>query len=34
MIEEGATAEEIKESGQEDVSSFLERRKPYLLYEE
>ena len=34
MIEEGATAEEIKESWQEDVSSFLERRKPYLLYEE
>ena len=33
MIEEGATAEEIKESWQEDVSSFLERRKPYLLYE-
>ena len=31
MIEEGATAEEIKESWQEDVSSFLERRKPYQV---
>ena len=34
MIEDGATAEEIKDSWQEDISYFLEQRKPYLLYEE
>ena len=34
MIEDGATAEEIKDSWQEDISNFLEQRKPYLLYEE
>ena len=34
MIEDGATAEEIKDSWQEDISFFLEQRKPYLLYEE
>ena len=34
MIEDGATAEEIKESWQEDIKYFLEERRPYLLYEE
>ena len=34
MIEDGKTAEEIKASWQEDIESFKEQRKPYLLYEE
>ena len=34
MIEDGATAEEIKDSWQEDISSFREQRSPYLLYAE
>ena len=34
MIEAGKTAEEIKASWQEDIESFKEQRKPYLLYEE
>ena len=34
MIEDGATAEEIKDSWQEDVTAFREQRRPYLLYEE
>ena len=34
MIEEGHTAEEVEASWQEDVESFKEQRRPYLLYEE
>ena len=34
MIEDGATAEEIKDSWQEDITAFREQRRPYLLYEE
>lgn len=34
MIEEGASAAEIKAMWAEDVASFKEQRKPYLLYEE
>ena len=34
MIEEGATADEIKARWQPDVEAFLVARKPYLLYEE
>ena len=34
MIEDGATAEEIKASWQEDIAAFREQRRPYLLYEE
>ena len=34
MIEEGKTAAEIKDSWQEELSSFREQRRPYLLYEE
>ena len=34
IIEDGATAEEIKESWQEDIAAFREQRRPYLLYEE
>ena len=34
MIEEGATAEEIKARWQPDVEAFKELRKPYLLYAE
>ena len=34
MIEGGADAEEIKDSWQEDIESFRQQRKPYLLYEE
>ncbi len=34
MIKEGASAEEIKAMWADDVASFKEQRKPYLLYEE
>ena len=34
MIEEGATADEIKARWAPDVEAFLKARKPYLLYEE
>jgi len=34
MIKEGATADEIKAMWADDVTSFKEQRKPYLLYEE
>ena len=34
MIEDGATAEEIKDSWQEDIAAFREQRRPYLIYEE
>ena len=34
MIEQGATAAEIKAQWQADVESFKQQRKPYLLYEE
>ena len=34
MIDAGKTASEIKASWQEDIASFRERRKPYLLYDE
>ncbi len=34
QIVAGKTAEEIKASWQDDISSFKEQRKPYLLYEE
>ena len=34
IIEDGATAEEIKDSWQEDITAFREQRRPYLLYEE
>jgi len=34
MVEAGNTAEEIKASWQEDIQSFKELRKPYLLYSE
>lgn len=34
MIEDSATAEEIKDSWQEDIAAFREQRRPYLLYEE
>ncbi len=33
QIQEGKSAEEIKESWQEDIEKFSEQRKPYLLYE-
>ncbi len=29
----GKSAEEIKASWQDDINSFLEQRKPYLLYD-
>ena len=34
MIKEGASAEDIKAMWADDVASFKEQRKPYLLYEE
>ncbi|MBR5115986.1 MAG: DUF1343 domain-containing protein [Lachnospiraceae bacterium] len=34
MVEEGKTAEEIKASWQDDIRTFREQRKPYLLYED
>ncbi|MBR4759317.1 MAG: DUF1343 domain-containing protein [Lachnospiraceae bacterium] len=34
MIEEGKTAEEIKNSWQSEIEAFKVQRKPYLLYEE
>ncbi len=34
MIEEGKTAEEIKDSWQPEIEAFKTQRKPYLLYEE
>ncbi len=34
MIEEGATAADIKAQWQADVESFKQQRKPYLLYAE
>ena len=34
MIEEGKSAAEIKDSWQEELESFREQRRPYLLYEE
>ena len=34
MIEDGATAEEIKDSWKEDIAAVREQRRPYLLYEE
>ncbi len=34
MIEEGKSPEEIRSAWQEDVESFREQRRPYLLYEE
>ncbi|MBQ9632437.1 MAG: DUF1343 domain-containing protein [Lachnospiraceae bacterium] len=34
QIEEGKSAEEIKESWQDEINAFKEQRKPYLLYEE
>ena len=34
MIKNGASAEEIKAEWAGDVASFMEQRKPYLLYEE
>ena len=34
MIEEGKTAEEIKETWQADIDFFLAQRRPYLLYAE
>ena len=33
MITDGKSAEEIRDSWADDVASFLEQRKPYLLYE-
>ncbi len=33
QIEAGKTAEEIKASWKEDIASFMEMRKPYLIYE-
>jgi uncharacterized protein YbbC (DUF1343 family) len=34
MIEEGRTSDEIKASWQDELRAFLDRRRPYLLYEE
>ena len=34
MIEEGRSAQEIKDTWQEDLEAFKERRRPYLLYKE
>lgn len=34
MIEQGCSADEIKQCWQEDVQRFKQQRKPYLLYEE
>ncbi len=34
MMEEGKSPEEIKASWQPEINSFLEQRRPYLLYEE
>lgn len=34
MIEEGKSAAEIKDSWQEELDSFREQRRPYLIYEE
>lgn len=34
MIEEGKSADEIKATWADDVASFKEQRRPYLLYEE
>lgn len=34
MIEAGETAEQIKESWQDDIQKFKEQRKPYLIYPE
>lgn len=34
MIEDGAAPGEIKDSWQEDIETFKEQRRPYLLYEE
>jgi len=34
MIEEGKTAQEIKQQWQADVALFIEQRRPYLLYAE
>jgi len=34
MIEAGATAEQISARWQEDIKTFLEQRKPYLLYKD
>ena len=34
MIEEGRSAKEIKDTWQEDLEAFKERRRPYLLYKE
>jgi uncharacterized protein YbbC (DUF1343 family) len=34
MIEEGASADEIKACWKEDVEAFKQQRKPYLLYAE
>jgi uncharacterized protein YbbC (DUF1343 family) len=34
MIEQGATAEEIRATWADDVEKFKQQRKPYLLYAE
>lgn len=34
MIEQGYTADQIKETWKEDVARFKEKRRPYLLYKE
>ena len=34
MIEEGRSAQEIKDTWQEDLEAFKEQRRPYLLYKE
>ena len=34
MIEEGASAADIKAKWQADVEAFKQQRKPYLLYAE
>ena len=34
QIEAGRTAREIKDGWQDEIKSFMEQRRPYLLYEE